>query len=206
MALTGTALLHEVAKRIIARYLEKTGATNVVVSRLVLDEAVGVDLQFSIGAAHMAAKVKADSYYGIDPMKVADRSLVFYRSETRSYGLESVADTTTREVGWIQRSQADALYYYRLAIAQPEAEVAALLEGPDEVFFSELAVERDDLRVMPMRDLREWFEKSFDRYTSRPVVTDGRPAWYRIVPQADLEAGVPGIRIVGGIFARAAAS
>lgn len=201
MALSGTALLHEVAKRIIARHLERTGATDVTVSHLLRDEAIGVDLTYSSGVARMAVKVKADPYYGIDPMKITDRSLVFYRSETQSYGLESVADTTTGEVGWIQRSQADELYYYRLVIAQTEDEVAALLEEPDEVFFSELAVERDDLRIIPMRELRAWFEASFDRYAPRPVVTDGRPAWYRIVPQADLEAGVRGVRSAGGIFA-----
>ena len=204
MALTGTALLHEVGKRIIARYLERTGATDVVASRLLRDEAVGVDLQYSSGSARLAVKVKADSYYGIDPLKVGDRNLAFYRSDTHSYGLESVADTTTREVGWIQRSQADELFYYRLVIAQPEAEIAALLEGPDEVFFSELAVERDDLRIIPMRELRKWFETTFDRYTPRPVVTDGRPAWYRLVPEKDLETEVAGVRAVGAIFSRAA--
>lgn len=204
MALTGTTLLHEVAKRIIARYLERTGATEVVVSRQLRDEAVGVDLQYASGAAHLSAKVKADSYFGVDPQKVADRNLAFYRADTHSYGLESVADTTTREAGWIQRSQADELFYYRLVIAQPEAEIAALLEGPDEVFFSELAVERDDLHIMPMRELRSWFDSTFDRYTPRPVVTDGRPAWYRLVPEKDLESEVRGVRAVGAIFSRAA--
>jgi hypothetical protein len=176
----------------------------VVLSRILRDEAVGVDLQYSSGSARLSVKVKADSYYGVDPAKVADRNLAFYRATTHSYGLESVADTTTREAGWIQRSQADELYYYRLVIAQPEAEIGALLEGPDEVFFSELAVERDDLRIIPMRELRKWFESTFDRYTPRPVVTDGRPAWYRLVPEKDLEGEVPGVRSVGAIFSRAA--
>jgi hypothetical protein len=204
MPLAGSTLLHEVAKRIIARYLERTGATGVTVSRHLRDEAVGVDITYSSGAARLAVKVKADSYFGTDPVKAADRALALYRPETHSYGLESVADATTREAGWIQRSQADELFYYRLVIAQPEAEVAALMEGPDEVFFSELAVERDDLRIVPMRELRRWFEANADRYTPRPVITDGRPAWYRLVPEGDLEAGVQGIRTVGPIFRRAA--
>jgi hypothetical protein len=204
MALTGSTLLHEVAKRIIARYLERSGFTGVETSRAFRDEAMGVDLEYMSGGQQVLVKVKADSYYGTDSKKIADRDLVYYRPETHSYGLEAVANTTTREPGWIHRSQAEELFYYRFVIGQPEAEVAALLEGPDEVFFSELAVERDDLRIIPMRALRAWFDTSFDRYMPRPVMTDGRPAWYRIVPESDLDREVVGVRAAGSIFHRAA--
>jgi len=204
MTLSGSTLLHEVAKRILARYLERTGNTGVQATRAFRDEAMGVDLEYTSGGRRVLVKVKADSYFGTDQKKIADRDLAFYRPETHSYGLEAVANTTTREPGWIHRSQAEELFYYRFVIAQPEAEVAALLEGPDEVFFSELAVERDELRVIPMRALRTWFDSSFDRYMPRPVVTDGRPAWYRIVPESDLDREVAGIRTVGSVFHRAA--
>lgn len=200
MTAKGSALLHEVAKRILARYLERTGAVNVSVANALRDEALGVDIQYTKGAARLSAKVKADSYFGSDPLRVADRDLPYYRAETHSYGLESISDTTTREPGWLQRSQADDLFYYRLVIAQPEADVAALLEGPDQVFFTELAVERDELRIIPMRELREWFAGAQDRYTPRPVMTDGRPAWYRIVSEKDLDAEVPGVRVVGSVY------
>ncbi|MDO8879339.1 MAG: hypothetical protein Q7W44_00825 [Coriobacteriia bacterium] len=202
MGPTGSTLLHEIAKRILGRYLERTGATDVVVARALRDEAMGVDLQYTNGAARLSAKVKADSYFGEDPLKIADRSLPFYRAQTHSYGLESVADTTTREPGWLQRSQADDLYYYRLVIAQPEAKVAELLESPDSQFFTELAVERDDLHIIPIRELRAWFDKVQDRYAPRPVMTDGRAAWYRIVSQKDLDTEVPGVRDVGSVYHR----
>jgi hypothetical protein len=198
----GSTLLHEIAKRILGRYLERAGSTDVVVAHALRDEAMGVDLQYANGATTLSAKVKADSYFGVAPLKVADRSLPYYRAQTNSYGLESVADTTTGEPGWLQRSQADDLFYYRLVIAQPEAKVADLLASPDAVFFGELAVERDDLHIIPMRELRAWFAKVQDRYAPRPVMTDGRPAWYRIVSQTDLEAEVPGVRDIGPIYHR----
>lgn len=200
MALAGSTLLHEVAKRILGRYLSTTGATDVIVAKALRDEALGVDLQYTNGAARRSAKVKADSYFGIDPIKVADRSLGFYRAETHSYGLESVADTATREPGWLQRSQADDLFYYRLVIAQPEGTVAELFEAPDARFFSELAVERDDLHIIPMQQLRAWFERAQDRYAPRPVMTDGRSAWYRIVTAKDLDSEVPGVKDVGSVY------
>ena len=41
MTAKGSALLHEVAKRILARYLERTGAVNVSVANALRDEALG---------------------------------------------------------------------------------------------------------------------------------------------------------------------
>lgn len=203
MALSGNTLLHEVAKRIIARYLETTG-NQVAISRKLQDEATAIDLHYVSGTAKVAVKVKADPYFGTDPLKAADRALGFYRSETHSYALEAMANAATREPGWMQRSQADELFYYRLVIGQPDDEVALLQRDRDEVFFSELIVERDDLRIIPLRDLRTWFESQGDRYMPRPVITDGRPSWYRIVPESDLDTGVPGVRLVGGIYHRVA--
>lgn len=201
MTPTGSALLHEVAKRILAEYLRTGGAAQVVVSRALRDEAAGVDLEYIRSTRKMTVKVKADAYFGTDPDKASNRELPYYRAETHSYGLESIADTRTREPGWIASSHADELFYYRLVISQTEQEIAALLEGPDQVFFSELAVERDELRIMPMRELSDWFERTQDRYMPRPVVTDGRPAWYRIVPEKDVDAQVSGLRLIGPVFA-----
>lgn len=166
-----------------------------------VDGAEGIDLYYSAAGKRMGVKVKADSYYGVDPSKIADRDLVYYRMATDSYGLEMIADASTRQPGWVQRSRADELYYYSVALGQTEEEIAALMEEPDEVFFSELKVERDDLRVVPMTGLREWFDKSAERFTARPVVTDGRSAWYRIVPREAVDRAVAGVRDAGPVFA-----
>lgn len=198
----GSRLLHEVAIRILVRYLKGAGAANAAASNDAINGAQCVDLVYSRDGRLMRATVKADSYAGVDAQKIARRELVFYRPSTGMYGLESLADTFTRTPGWVQRSQADELFYYRLAIAQTEDEVAALMDEPDDVFFSEIAVECDDLRIIPMRSLQEWFAASGERYAPRPVLTEGRSAWYRIVPEADLESGVPGVERVGSIFAR----
>ncbi len=202
MGPTGSALLHEVAKRVLARYLRQAGAADIVVSRALRDESHGIDLRFRQAGRMVTAKVKADSYFGTDPHKVANRELPFYRQHTRSYGLESLSDTRTREPGWIDASPADEVLYYRLAITQTEAEIQALLAGPEQVFFSELAVERDELRIIPLPALRAWFAEAQHRYMPRPVVTDGRPAWYRIVPEADVDAEVRGLRVVGAVFGK----
>lgn len=200
MALAGGKLLHEVVMRTLVRYLEQTGAGDV---RQRLDDdplGEGVDLAYASGGLQVRAKVKADPYFGTDPALIADRSLAFYRVDAQSYALEALSDTTTRSPGWIQRSDADELLYYRLAIAQPESEVAALLYGPDEVFFSELAVARDELRIVPMAQLRAWFASTYDRYMPRPVIATGQPAWYRIVPADDLDRAVTGIRVIGPVY------
>ncbi|MBC7265823.1 MAG: hypothetical protein H5T75_02445 [Coriobacteriia bacterium] len=198
----GSRLLHDVALRILSRHLGESGCTDVVVMKDVMSDSQGVDISYVRNGQRVKAKVKADSYAGKDPEKIADRRLLYYRQSTGSYGLEALADTFSRQPGWVQRSLADELMYYRLAIAQTEEEVAALMDEPDEVFFSELAVESDDLRVIPMRALQTWFSTAGERFAPRPVLTDGRSAWYRIVPEAELEADVPGIVRVGSIFAR----
>lgn len=198
----GSRLLHEVAVRILVRYLRGAGSPDAAACTDALSGAQCVDLSYSRNGQRVRVTVKADSYAGIDAHKIAQRELVFYRPSTGMYGLESLADTFSRQPGWVQRSQADELFYYRLAIAQTEDEVAALMDEPDDVFFSEIAVERDDLRIIPMRPLQDWFATSGERYAPRPVLTEGRSAWYRIVPEADLEAAIPGVQHVGSIFAR----
>ncbi|MHB1342270.1 MAG: hypothetical protein ACYC77_10685 [Coriobacteriia bacterium] len=198
--LSGSTLLHEVAKRVLARYLKDKGYSGVEIARGMLDGAEAVDLTYSSAGKRLGVKVKADPYYGLDPEKTSRRDLTYYRPQSESYGLESISDTFTRQPGWVQRSRADELYYYRLVLDQPEDEVAALMGEPDDVFFAEIRIERDDLRILPMRSLREWFEATGDRYTPRPVMTDGRSAWYRIIPDVDVERGVAGVRRVGSVF------
>ncbi|TDB38504.1 MAG: hypothetical protein D9V44_05735 [Actinobacteria bacterium] len=198
--LRGSELLHGVAERILLGYLHGKGFSDAALAGDMLDAAEGIDLTYTAAGRRTGVKIKADSYYGTDASKIADRDLIFYRSETSSYGFEAIANAATRQPGWLQRSSADELFYYRIAIAQTEEEVGALMEEPNEVFFAELKVERDSLQVLPMRALQGWFEATGDRYMSRPVVTDGRAAWYRIVPQSDVESAVAGVRDVGRVF------
>lgn len=202
MRLTGTTLIHEVGKRILAKYLESQGSRDIELSAVARIDPIGVDIRRTEGGSLIAAKVKVDCYCGTDPAKIADRDLMFYRNDTASYALESIADTTTRAAGWVQNSMADQVLYYRLAVTRPEAEVAALYNSPDAVFFSELGVERDDLRVVPMRELRSWFESAGERYAPRPVISGDHSSWQRLVPMADLEAAVSGIRVVNSVYSR----
>lgn len=201
MGLTGGVLLHEVGKRIIAEYLRRQGRSDVTVTPSAFrDDPLRIDIRYTLGTQRLAAKVKVDCYYGTDPALIADRNMSFYRPDSRGYALEETADTTSGAAGWVSSSQADALFYYRIAIPLPEAEVARLYESPDAVFFKELGVERDDLRIIPLGGLRAWFLTTRDRYTPRPVMADGKTAWYRIVPIQDLDAGVPGIRAEGAVY------
>jgi len=202
LGLYGPSLIHEVGKRILKQYLEQQGARDVLLSASGRIDPIGVDIRRMEGGRPVAAKVKVDSYCGQDAMKIADRNLTFYRNDTASYALEAIADTTTRAPGWMQSSMAEQLLYYRLVVARPEAEIAALLDSTDAVFFSELGVERDDLRIVPMRELRDWFERSNDRYMPRPVISGDRSAWYRIVPMAEVEAAVAGVRVVSPVYSR----
>lgn len=200
----GDALLHRVGLRIVDRYLTATGRG--LLARVdIMDDAGDVDLAYREGARRIAATLKVDPYFGTDPMKARDRSLRYYRPASGTYAIETIANALTREAGWLFRSQADVLCYYRLAIAQPEAEVAALMQEPDAVFFSELAVERDGLTVIPLPALRAWLNGREDAYVSRPVVGEGRCAWCRIVPGDDLESAVAGIVDTGPVFPLAAA-
>lgn len=202
MGLTGSALIHEVGKRILGRYLQQEGGSNIQLSAAAPADPLGVDVRRMVAGRPVAAKVKVDVYCGTDPAKCGDRALTFYRSDTASYAFEAIADTAARTPGWILSSMADELLYYRIAVSRPEPEVAALFDSPDAVFFSELGVDRDDLRVLPMRHLRTWFERSNEQYPPRPVITPERSAWYRIVPMAEVESVVAGIRVVGPVYAR----
>jgi len=161
----------------------------------------GVDLVARRGNGSTKIKVKPDTYFGRDPLKIADKGLVFYRGPSHSYAFETIAHHISRAPGWIFSSMADELYYYFLALSQTEEEMAALMEEPDEVFFPELAAESDDLRILPMPALRAWFEKNHERYTPRPVTQGDHSAWYRIIPEADIHGGVPGVVTKGAILA-----
>lgn len=199
----GQELLQGIANRIVRGYLLHTGATGV----MFVDESddasrfKGVDLVYSSSAGNVKAKVKPDSYFGVDPRKIADQNLTFYRNPTGAYAFETISHHLTREPGWVVDPMADELYYYFLALGQPEDELSVLLEEPDEVFFSELAVERDELHVLPMKALGEWSAAHSEDYMPRPVTVGSHSAWYRIVPTKDL-AGTPAAADVrGSIFA-----
>ena len=199
---TGAQLLESVAERILTRYLGRGSAQGAeAVSGSLTFASRGIDITYSAGAERRSVKVKADPYFGTDSAKIGDRSLAFYRADTGMAALEAVANSTTRQPGWMLESDADELCYYYLALAQPEDEVRALLGEPDEVFFSELEVERDDLIVIPMAEARVWFEANADSYPPRPVFLGSTSAWYRLVPRAVLQSELPGVRIVGPVFA-----
>ncbi len=147
-------------------------------------------------------KVKADPYFGTDSRKIGDRSLAFYRADEGCLAFEAVSNGSTRELGWTLASEAQDLYYYYLALGQTQDEVRALLSEPDEVFFSEIAVERDELLILPMDKVRAWFEDHHQDYSPRPVMHDGVASWYRLVPRADVEKALGAISSSGAIFPR----
>jgi hypothetical protein len=194
--------LQAVAERIIARYLVRIEASDVdVVSGSVVSASRGIDLTYATpDGGRRSIKVKADPYFGTDSKKITDRSLSFYRAETGSFAFESVADAATREPGWMVDSEADDLYYYYLALSQEVEKVRALLRQPDDIFFSEIRVERDDLIVLPMAATRRWFLERAGNYPPRPVSLGERSAWYRLVPRSDVQRQVQGVRIVGPVF------
>jgi hypothetical protein len=204
MRVYGATLLQAVGDRIIERYLRESGATGV----LRVDGAVdpmrlsGVDIVCNRGGQSVRIKVKADAYYGSDPRKIADQELVFYRAPVDSYAFETISHHVTRDPGWVVSSAADDLYYYFLALDQTEDEVAVLMDGPEELFFSELSVERDDLHVLPMAALRTWFEANGDAYTPRPVKMGDHSGWYRIIPVSEIDRAVPGVIEKGPVFTR----
>jgi len=194
-------LLQDVAVRIVARWLTERGKLDVQVTAG--REAVAgraVDITYAWQGKRLRIKVKPDPYYGSDESKIKDRSLSFYRADASAYAFESIANSATREPGWVADSVADEIYYYRITLGQTEEEIRALMNEPDEVFFSELWVERDELVTMPMSATRAWFESQGDSYQARPVISGGVAAWYRLVPREDIEAAVPGLTIVGPIF------
>jgi hypothetical protein len=204
MRVTGGALLQAVAARIIERYLLEGGATGVMLVDGDADplRLPGVDLVCNRGGSSTKIKVKADAYYGADPRKVADQDLVFYRAPVHCYAFETISHHLTRDPGWMVASSADELYYYFLALDQTEDDVAVLMDGPDEAFFSDLSVERDDLHVLPMAALRTWFEANGDAYMPRPVKLGDHSGWYRIVPVTDIDGAVPGVVEKGSVFSR----
>ena len=201
----GTELLHEVAERIAAAYLIRQGASRAeIIDGRASAHGTGVDLVVIDGRESRRVKLKADPYFGTDPRKISDRGLSFYRADASSFAFEAVADSVTREPGWTLASDAQDLFYYYLALSQSPEEIAALMGERDEVFFSELAVERDELVVMPMPGVRAWFEEHYNEYAARPVMLDGVAAWYRLVPRRDVERAVGGVRNVGSIFSAVA--
>jgi hypothetical protein len=197
--LDGSTLHHTVACRIVGSYLGATGALDVRTPAIPAGESDGVDITLLRDGRKSGLKVKADSYFGTDPVKIADRNLPFYRRQGADYAFEAVSDSVTRRPGWMFHSEASHLYYYFLALGQPEAEVAALLGEPDEVFFGELKADRDELHVIPMDALQEWFEAHYEQYTPRPVLVGDHSAWYRLVPRDVLRSSVP-IEVLGPVF------
>jgi hypothetical protein len=195
------ALLQQVAERIIARYLINSGKLDVqIVSGFEAHSRRGVDITYAWQGGRRKIKLKADPYFGTDSSKIRDRSLTFYRPDTGAYAFEAVGNSATREPGWMLGSEADDLYYYYLTLGQEEEEVRALLAERDEVFFSEIAVERDDLLILPMAETRSWFEGHADSYPPRPVTVGGSSSWYRLVPRVDAQRQLEGVRIVGPVF------
>ncbi len=201
--MSGLAVLQQVAERIIAQHLMLRGATRAE-TVAATDRTHGryVDIVAIEGKISRRIKVKADPYFGTDSRKIGDRRLQFYRAEEGCFAFEAVADTATRELGWTLASDAQDLYYYYLALGQTPDEVRALLAEPDEVFFSEIDVERDELLILPMDRVREWFEEHHQEYAPRPVMHDGVASWYRLVPRADVERGIGRIHSAGPIFAK----
>ena len=196
----GHVLLQSVAERVVADWLERQGAEVQTTEAGDRSRGRGVDLMCTFADGTRRIKVKADAYYGADPSKAADRSLAFYRASTGSLAIEAIADSATREPGWGLACDADDLYYYFIAISQPEDVVAELAAKSDEDLFAGLEVERDELLVLPMASTIRWFARNIDAYTPRPVALGGVSAWYRLVPRKDVETGVDGVRSVGPIF------
>lgn len=200
---SGAVLLQAVAERILAAYLAQAGYADVVMlnSRHEAQTSSGIDIAYRYQGRRVGIKVKPDSYFGTDPSKVRERELVFYRSDAGHYAFESISNHMTREPGWMFNSEADEVYYYYLALSQSEDEIRALLSEPDDVFFGELKVERDELRMLPMPQTRSWFMSHFEEYTPRPVQLGDHSAWYRLIPRADIDGSVEGIKSVSGVFA-----
>jgi len=201
MLLSGMVLLQAVADRIVGRYLASLPGTEVIpVAERHSLGGRGVDLVYVVQGEQRSVKVKPDVYFGSDHAKIADRSLSLYREDAGGCALQAVADSPNRDPGWILTSDADEIFYYYLAIAQPEDQVRALLTEPDEILFSQLKVERDDLLVLPMAATRTWFAENAERYPSRPVALGEYSAWYRLVSRAEVESAVRGASDRGPIF------
>ncbi|MDA3936886.1 MAG: hypothetical protein PF636_08545 [Actinomycetota bacterium] len=197
----GAQLLQAVSNRVIAQFLRSSGHRDVVISNRDGDTSAPVDITCDYAGRRRRIKVKSDSYFGVDAVKIADRNLSFYRADMDCYAFESISNHMTREPGWMFNSDADDLYYFYIALSQTEEEIAALLSEPDAVFFSELLVDRDQLLILPMGETRGWFEANFEKYTPRPVSVGEHAAWYRLIPRQDIDKKLKGIRVVGSVFA-----
>ena len=194
-------LLQDVAGRVVARWLAERGKLDVqaATGREALDGRA-VDLTYAWQGSRHKIKLKPDPYFGTEPGKIADRFLTFYRADASAYAFESIANSATREQGWVSGSDADELFYYRLALSQTEEEIRGHYERARRSVFSELEVDRDELVTMPMAAARAWFDSHADNYQARPVIVGGVAAWYRLVPRADVESAVQGLKIAGPVF------
>lgn len=202
--LSGTALLQAVSERILLGFLNQSGHTD---ARRVMPgseggKGFGVDLAYTSAGQTVRIKVKPDPYFGVDPAKIIDRSLSFYRPDALHYAFEAISNNLTREPGWMFNSQADQLYYYFIALTQTEQEISALHMGPDEVFFTELQVERDELHILPLLELRRWFEENFESFTPRPVVIGDHSAWFRLIPRSEVGSAIKAVTTLSPIFSR----
>jgi hypothetical protein len=201
MVLRGMTLLQAVAERIVRGYLAKLPGVEVVQASGANSHGErDVDVTYVSSGERRNAKIKPDVYFGSDSAKVADRNLSLYREDAGRCAIQAVANSATRAPGWIYTSEADEIFYYYLAISQPEDQVRELLSEPDDVFFSRLQVDRDDLLVLPMAETRAWFAEQADGCPSRPVAHGDFSAWYRLVPRAEIESGVRGVSDRGAIF------
>ena len=194
----GSALLKELAKRVIATHLENEGHRDIAVRPAAYTG--DVDIAFERLGNTVGVKVHADPYYGVDGAKCTDMSLPFYRQDSGEAALQSIAHHVTREPGWAIRCDADLLFDYALAVDQTEDEIIDLMDEPDEVFLPQIRITRDSLRIIPFDELCSWFEANQEDYPSRPIDSGGHSAWYRIVPRADLERAIPGLKRVGSIY------
>jgi len=187
-------LLQIIAERVICGYLVSTGAKDVkIVSGFEALGGHGVDVVFTRDGVQRQAKVKPDPYFGTDSSKVSDRARVFYRANAESYAFEAVANAAMRTPGWIFSSPADDIYYYRVALTQQEDEIIALSGEPDEVFFSELAIERDELQIIPMKAARRMASRR-PRMASRSATQP--PQKTPAVPRTNIRA--PMVRPASG--------
>lgn len=200
MSDVGLALLQRMAVRILGRYMTEQGCSSVVQTEGRDGYGRFVDLACLDPGCGKRVKVKSDPYFGTVSELIADRALPFYRQPSETFAFESVSNAATRSEGWALGSDASVLWYYRIAVTSREDEVRALLREPDEVFFSELGVEGDELTEVPMRELRNWFLANLESYTPRPVAHGAGSSWCRLVPESDLRAGLPAMRNVGSVF------
>ena len=203
--LVGAPLLQAVSERILLGFLRHSGHSD---ARKITPgneggKSFGVDLTYTSAGQAVRIKVKPDPYFGVDPVKIIDRSLSFYRPDASHYAFEAISNNLTREPGWMFNSQADQLYYYFVALAQTEQEVSALYTEPDEVFFSELQVERDELHILPLLELRRWFGENFESFTPRPVITGDHSAWVRLIPRVEVNSAIASVATISPVFSRA---